>query len=235
MDEARIAALIARYRPPRGWLPFLLLLGALAALAFSVLEVNWVANDAIVIPAFFLGFLLAAGLAFGTARPWLAAVILIATGLALGVLLAAEMTPPPRVVAEGLPALADFWRIRAALFVDRAAGTSLAGQAVNEALVIDFSRHLDAILAIDPAARTARVQPGVVLDDLDAALRPYGLQFGPDPASSNRSTIGGAVANNATGSHSLLYGMTADHVRGMRVVLSDGSPDLAQLLSLIHI
>ena len=55
-------------------------------------------------------------------------------------------------------------------------------------------------------------------------LRPYGLQFGPDPASSNRSTIGGAVANNATGSHSLLYGMTADHVRGMRVVLSDGSP-----------
>ena len=104
----------------------------------------------------------------------------------------------------------------------RAAGTSLAGQAVNEALVIDFSRHLDAILAIDPAARTARVQPGVVLDDLDVALRPFGLQFGPDPASSNRSTIGGAVANNATGSHSLLYGMTADHVRGMQVVLSDG-------------
>ena len=105
----------------------------------------------------------------------------------------------------------------------RAAGTSLAGQAVNEALVIDFSRHLDAILAIDPEGRTATVQPGVVLDDLDAALKPYGLQFGPDPASSNRSTIGGAVANNATGSHSLLYAMTADHVCGMRVVLSDGT------------
>ena len=105
----------------------------------------------------------------------------------------------------------------------RAAGTSLAGQAVNEALVIDFTRHLDRILAIDPAARQATVQPGVVLDDLNAALRPHGLQFGPDPASSDRSTLGGAVANNATGSHSIVFGMTADHVLGMRVVLADGA------------
>ena len=105
----------------------------------------------------------------------------------------------------------------------RAAGTSLAGQAVNEALVIDFTRHLDHIIAIDPAARRATVQPGVVLDDLNVALRPHGLQFGPDPASSDRSTLGGAVANNASGSHSIVYGMTADHVRGMRVVLADGS------------
>ncbi len=104
----------------------------------------------------------------------------------------------------------------------RAAGTSLAGQAVNEALVIDFSRHLDAIIAIDPEARRATVQPGVVLDTLNAALRPHGLRFGPDPASSDRSTLGGAVANNATGSHSLRYGMTADHVAAMQVVLSDG-------------
>ena len=105
----------------------------------------------------------------------------------------------------------------------RAAGTSLAGQAVNEALVIDFTRHLDGIVAIDGEARQAVVQPGVVLDDLNAAARPYSLQFGPDPASSSRSTIGGAVANNATGSHSIVYGMSADHVRGMTVVLSDGS------------
>ena len=109
----------------------------------------------------------------------------------------------------------------------RAAGTSLAGQAVNAALVIDFSRHLDAILAIDPAARRAVVQPGVVVDDLNAALRPHGLQFGPDPASSDRSTLGGAVANNATGSHSTRYGMTADHVLAMDVVLADG--DTARL------
>ena len=105
----------------------------------------------------------------------------------------------------------------------RAAGTSLGGQAVNEALVIDFTRHLDRIIAIDPAARRATVQPGVVLDDLNAALRPHALQFGPDPASSDRSTLGGAVANNATGSHSGVYGMTADHVLGMRVVLADGT------------
>ncbi len=105
----------------------------------------------------------------------------------------------------------------------RAAGTSLAGQAVNAALVIDFSRHLDAILAIDPAARRAVVQPGVVVDDLNAALRPHGLQFGPDPASSDRSTLGGAVANNATGSHSTRYGMTTDHVLAMDVVLADGT------------
>lgn len=105
----------------------------------------------------------------------------------------------------------------------RAAGTSLAGQAVNEGLVIDFSCHIDAIVEVNPEEQWARVQPGVVLDDLNAALRPHKLQFGPDPASSNRSTIGGAVANNATGSHSLLYGMTADHVRGMTAVLSEGT------------
>lgn len=122
MDESRLERLIARYRPPHGWLPFLLLAGALAALAFSVLEVNWVANDRIIVPTLFLGFLSAAGLAFGRARPWPAAVVLVAAGLALGWLLAAELFPPPRVVGEGLPGLADFWRIRAALFVDRAAG-----------------------------------------------------------------------------------------------------------------
>ena len=106
----------------------------------------------------------------------------------------------------------------------RGAGTSLAGQAVNEALILDFTRHLDAIVEINPGERWVRVQPGVVVDDLNAALRPHGVQFGPDPASSDRSTLGGAVANNATGSHSLIYGMTADHVRAMEVVLADGSP-----------
>jgi FAD/FMN-containing dehydrogenase/Fe-S oxidoreductase len=105
----------------------------------------------------------------------------------------------------------------------RAAGTSLAGQAVNEALVIDFTRHLDRIISIDPEARVARVQPGVILDDLNRALRPHGLQFGPDPASSNRACMGGIVANNSTGSHSIRYGMTADHVLGLTAVLADGS------------
>ncbi len=105
----------------------------------------------------------------------------------------------------------------------RTAGSSLAGQAVNEALIIDFTRHLDHILEFNAEERWVRVQPGVVLDSLNAYLRPHGLQFGPDPASSNRAGMGGIVSNNSTGSHSILYGMTADHVLEVDVILSDGS------------
>lgn len=108
----------------------------------------------------------------------------------------------------------------------RGAGTSLAGQAVNAALVIDGSRHLDRVLEVNPDERWVRVQPGVVLDDLNRQLRPLGLQFGPDPASSDRATLGGVVSNNATGSHSILYGMTADHVLEAEVILADGSAAL---------
>ena len=105
----------------------------------------------------------------------------------------------------------------------RTAGSSLAGQAVNEALVIDLSRHLDQILEVNVEEHWVRVQPGVVLDELNLHLRPLGLQFGPDPASSNRAAMGGIVSNNSTGAHSILYGMTADHVLETRVILSDGS------------
>jgi FAD/FMN-containing dehydrogenase/Fe-S oxidoreductase len=105
----------------------------------------------------------------------------------------------------------------------RAAGSSLAGQAVNEALVIDVSRHLDGVLEINAEERWVRVQPGVVLDELNRQLKPLGLQFGPDPASSNRAAMGGIVGNNASGSHSIMYGMTADHVLESKVILSDGS------------
>ncbi len=105
----------------------------------------------------------------------------------------------------------------------RAAGTSLAGQAVNEALLIDFTRHLDRVLEVNAEEGWARVQPGVVLDELNLHLRPYNLQFGPDPASSNRAAMGGIVSNNSTGAHSILYGMTADHVLEMNVILNDGS------------
>ncbi|MFQ5577234.1 MAG: FAD-binding and (Fe-S)-binding domain-containing protein, partial [Anaerolineae bacterium] len=105
----------------------------------------------------------------------------------------------------------------------RGAGSSLAGQAVNRALVIDTSRHLNRILEVNPEEKWVRLQPGVVLDDLNAHLTPLGLQFGPDPASSNRAVLGGIVSNNSTGAHSIVYGMTADHVRGASVVLSDGA------------
>lgn len=104
----------------------------------------------------------------------------------------------------------------------RGAGTSLAGQAVGRAVVLDCSRHLDQIVAVDPAARTARVQPGVILSTLNDTLRPHGLMLGPDPASAERATVGGALANNATGAHSIRYGMFADQVLAATCVLADG-------------
>jgi FAD/FMN-containing dehydrogenase/Fe-S oxidoreductase len=105
----------------------------------------------------------------------------------------------------------------------RTSGSSLAGQAINEAMVIDMSRHLDQILEVNAEEGWTRVQPGVVLDELNLHLKPMGLKFGPDPASSERAAMGGVVANNATGAHSILYGMTADHVLETNVILSDGS------------
>lgn len=105
----------------------------------------------------------------------------------------------------------------------RGAGTSLAGQAVNEALIIDASRHMTEIVDINREEKWARVQPGVILDHLNARLAPLGLKYGPDPASSNRATLGGIVGNNSTGSHSIVYGMTADHVIQTDVILSDGT------------
>ncbi|WP_254530792.1 FAD-binding and (Fe-S)-binding domain-containing protein [Natrinema gelatinilyticum] len=106
----------------------------------------------------------------------------------------------------------------------RGAGSSLAGQAVGPGCVIlDLSRHMDAIREIDPAERTAVVQPGVVQDVLDTALEPHGLRFAPDPASSNRATIGGGIGNNSTGAHSVRYGITDAYVEECEVVLADGS------------
>lgn len=105
----------------------------------------------------------------------------------------------------------------------RGAGTSLAGQTVGCAVVVDTSRWLDNVLEINPEERWVRCQPGLVLDQLNAALRPYNLMLGPDPASGNRATVGGTVGNNGTGAHSILYGMIADNVLAVQAVLSDAS------------
>lgn len=105
----------------------------------------------------------------------------------------------------------------------RGAGTSLAGQTIGAGIVIDCSRHMREIIDIDPERRVARVQVGVVQDDLNDAAAPYGLMFGPDTSTSNRATIGGMLGNNSAGSGSLRFGMTIDHIREMDVVLSDGS------------
>ena len=106
----------------------------------------------------------------------------------------------------------------------RGSGSSLGGQAIGKALILDCSRYLDSIIEINPEAHSAIVEPGVVLASLNRAAAKHGLMFGPDPASAQRATMGGVIGNNATGAHSILYGMTADHLISADVILSDGTP-----------
>src|SRR6185436_7794946 len=105
----------------------------------------------------------------------------------------------------------------------RGAGTSLAGQAIGNALILDCSRWLNHVVEINPEEHYATVEPGVVLSSLNLAAAQHNLMFGPDPASAERATMGGVIANNATGAHSILYGMAADHLVSADVVMSDGS------------
>ena len=107
--------------------------------------------------------------------------------------------------------------------IPRAAGTSLAGQCVGQGLVVDVGRHMNQILEINAAQRWVRVQPGVILDDLNRALKPHGLFFAPDTSTSNRCMIGGMIGNNSCGTHSILYGTTRDHVLSMEVLFADGA------------
>lgn len=104
----------------------------------------------------------------------------------------------------------------------RGAGTSLAGQACNVAVIIEMSRHMDRILELDAATRLARVQPGVVLDDLNAAARALDLTFGPDPATHAWCTLGGMVGNNSCGTHALYTGKTVDCVESLTVLTYGG-------------
>lgn len=107
--------------------------------------------------------------------------------------------------------------------VPRGAATSLSGQTVGAAIIIDFSKYLNRIGIVDRDAMTVRVETGVVLDQLNAHLRPMGLMFAPDVSTSDRATIGGMIGNNSAGARSLRYGKTVDHVRAVEVVLSDGT------------
>ncbi len=104
----------------------------------------------------------------------------------------------------------------------RGAGTSLAGQTVGDAVVIDMSKHLNRVLEVNTEERWAMVEPGVVQEQLNLHLRPMGYLFGPDTSTANRATIGGMMGNNSAGSHSILYGKTIDHVLEMDVVLASG-------------
>ncbi|MCK4341240.1 MAG: FAD-binding protein [Phycisphaerae bacterium] len=118
--------------------------------------------------------------------------------------------------------------------IPRGAATGLTGGAVGEGVQIDFSKYMNAILHVAPDARTARVQPGVVLDELNAELAARGLHFAPDVATGNRATFGGMIANNSCGARSILYGRTGDHLLELTTVLADGSTAVWGTRGLLH-
>ncbi|PCI36149.1 MAG: FAD-binding oxidoreductase [Flavobacteriaceae bacterium] len=115
--------------------------------------------------------------------------------------------------------------------IPRAAGTSLAGQCVGEGIVVDISKHFTQILSFDEQAKTVTVQPGVIRDELNIFLKPYGLFFGPNTSTSNRCMIGGMVGNNSSGTTSIQYGVTRDKVIALKTILSDGSEALFKDIS----
>jgi FAD/FMN-containing dehydrogenase/Fe-S oxidoreductase len=119
--------------------------------------------------------------------------------------------------------LVRFASERGTSLIPRTAGTSLAGQVVGAGIVVDLSRHFTRILEVDAAQRRVRVQPGVVRNELNLALAPYGVFFAPETSTQNRCMIGGMVGNNACGANSIVYGSTRDHLISVRAVLSDGS------------
>ncbi len=114
-------------------------------------------------------------------------------------------------------------RAQGAALLPRGGGTSLTGQTVNRALVLDFSRYMNQVLEVNAEEGWARVQPGLVQDELNHHVRPQGLLFGPDTSTSNRATVGGMLGNNSGGSHSIAYGLTVDHVIELTALLADGT------------
>ncbi|SDL16199.1 FAD-binding and (Fe-S)-binding domain-containing protein [Streptomyces indicus] len=124
--------------------------------------------------------------------------------------------------AEDVAAVLAVCRERRVPVVARGAGTSIAGQATGVGVVLDFTRHMDSIIGIDPEAREAVVQPGVILDRLRAEAGRHGLTFGPDPSTHSRCTLGGMIGNNSCGSHSVAWGTTADNTRRLEVLSYGG-------------
>ena len=128
----------------------------------------------------------------------------------------------PRDAADVEAALAAC-RATGAAVLPRGAGTSLAGQCANVAVVFDYSRHMNGLTSIDPQAKLAVVEPGIVLDRLREAAEVYHLTYAPDPATHSRCTLGGMIGNNSCGVHGLLGGKVVDNVERMDVVLYDGT------------
>ncbi|MET8718463.1 FAD-binding and (Fe-S)-binding domain-containing protein [Streptomyces misionensis] len=124
--------------------------------------------------------------------------------------------------ADDVAAVLGVCRARGVPVVARGGGTSIAGQATGTGVVLDFTRHMNGLLELDPDTRTAVVQPGLVLDRLQRAAAPHGLRFGPDPSTHGRCTLGGMIGNNSCGSHSVAWGTTADNVRELSVLTARG-------------
>jgi FAD/FMN-containing dehydrogenase/Fe-S oxidoreductase len=124
---------------------------------------------------------------------------------------------------EAIKQLIDFASKNNTSLIPRTAGTSLAGQCVGDGIVVDVSKHFTKILSVDVEKRTVTLQPGVIRDELNAHLKPFGLFFGPNTSTSNRCMIGGMVGNNSSGTTSIQYGVTRDKVLKLKTVLSDGS------------
>jgi FAD/FMN-containing dehydrogenase/Fe-S oxidoreductase len=127
----------------------------------------------------------------------------------------------PRDEAD-VVACVKFAAARRVPVIARGAGSGLAGETLGRAIILDLSVHMNRVLELDESNRCVWVEPGVVLDNLNRALKPKGLRFGPDPASSNRCTLGGMIANNSCGAHSLQFGATRENLLAARVVLADG-------------
>src|SRR5499426_4111292 len=125
--------------------------------------------------------------------------------------------------AEDVRATIEIANRHAAALLPRGGGTSLTGQTVNRAVVLDFSRYMNQVLEVNQEELWARVQPGVVQDELNHHVRSMGLLFGPDTSTSNRATIGGMLGNNSGGSHSIAYGLTISHVIELHTILADGT------------
>ncbi|MFE6530767.1 MULTISPECIES: FAD-binding and (Fe-S)-binding domain-containing protein [Streptomyces] len=124
--------------------------------------------------------------------------------------------------ADDVAAVLEVCRAHGTPVVARGGGTSIAGQATGTGVVLDFTRHMNRLIDLDPGTRTAVVQPGLVLDRLQEAAAPHGLRFGPDPSTHSRCTLGGMIGNNSCGSHSVAWGTTADSVRELSVLTARG-------------
>ncbi len=132
---------------------------------------------------------------------------------------------------EDIKVLVDFAHRYQIPLIPRSAGTSLAGQCVGEGIVVDVSKYMNQILEVNKEEQWVKVQPGVIRDELNLFLKDYGLFFGPNTSTSNRCMLGGMVGNNSSGTTSIVYGTTRDHVMELHTVLSDGSIALFKSLT----